>query len=1414
MRKFKKLLSIATAISISMPSTGYTAGTPPPAQRADALVQMTMADAVPVARDLSYDVVSTITQIDFSSVLSDIDFNTHGIVIKSTPGFGDLSTYDGKVYRFDLNRAETDDPARWSSEVSFSYAVRDIIDGLESAPATVTMNLPPLTRTSDGTISGKAYEPIQINFADYTSGVTQQFMIRNTNGPCDFRSCGTINGDPYSGPFSFTPSVAGTYTVAFRALGYFWESNESTVTINVADRAEPVAQNKTIRLPYGGSTDIELADLVSGEWDKIDENVNASYGQISLNGTVLSYQAPGKHDPIQAGDTIQFMAVDSVSGRVSDGRINVTFDAPASPNAQSFTVQGDRDKPVVIDLSQHISEGFFELSGASVQTWPSKGDLDINGNVLTYTYDDQGSTAADQVTFTYQSHDMHGNFSEVATVTIDIPAADIPTVADATFDISYGGSTTIDLASLITGDFDRVVVHPGTRGSMTVSGTTVTYTGPQKDQPYVFDDNFVFSVFTSSGYEVQGTVRINLETPAKPVATGFSLQTTRHQSVEFDLNDHVTAGFFDFEQAYISSVVNVGMINDLGNGRYRYTPALGVTDAETVVIEFEARDAYFASAPAKITIEIAPVKTVQVVGGALNGKVGQPFEHEIAVSGGVAPYSFTVLSALPDGLVLKDGKIEGTPTAEGTLPVIIQVIDNEGTIGSGLFNLTIAAGVAGEITLPDLALKGKVGEAFTQAFEARGGTEPYAYELVDALPAGLALIDNVVSGTPTKEGNFTFNLKATDTNGVIGTQAYTMTVSPADEVVEAPTAKIGTLVVEYGQSGSIDLSKLVTGQIDTYSLGVAPSKGTVTFAGSVASYTPNPGETGTDSFSYYATNAGGWATAAVAVTIKAPIGDVPVAKDHVVRLSPVQSGSIDLVTGSVSKDPIIAAHLISSVPASTGSAALAGTRLGFDPYKAFAGSITISYQLENRWGRSNVATVTFMVAERPDPTNDAEVVGLIKAQVDAAVKLADDQIDNIQRRIEQVRSEAAGKRQNSFDWTFGVVQDKPRYDQDGNELDTKTNQNVRGSFDTEDSVAYWTTGYVRVGETEIGGLDLKSTAFGGTAGVDVRFNENFVGGVALGLGREVTKIGSNGTENVTQSVSAALYGTWHNSGGAFVDGILGYSHVSMDSSRYVTPNGQMAFSSRGGDVVFGSLIGGYEFKSENGLKVAPYAGVRGMVGSLDGFSERGGDIYGLTYGKTDIRSLSAVAGLHFEKTFETEGFTITPTGKIEYRHELSDSSNTSLGYTDILSDVGMPYIVHLDPDQRDTVVGSIGVRVKPRDLDLSVEANVQANFNGNSKPSFTTSVRATWKRCGFGFDETACMSAEQKVAFYKGELFKAEKGKNAKKVAELRALLAKAVEDLVAWNKRSAELTPVPDFSFVDTISGSKVQKPRTAKKN
>jgi large repetitive protein len=84
------------------------------------------------------------------------------------------------------------------------------------------------------------------------------------------------------------------------------------------------------------------------------------------------------------------------------------------------------------------------------------------------------------------------------------------------------------------------------------------------------------------------------------------------------------------------------------------------------------------------------------------------------------------------------------------------------------------------ITLNPATLQnGQLNQPYGQTLTASGGTAPYTFTVsAGALPSNVTLSSSgLLAGTPTGSGIFNFTVKATDTNGCMGTQSHTLSIA-------------------------------------------------------------------------------------------------------------------------------------------------------------------------------------------------------------------------------------------------------------------------------------------------------------------------------------------------------------------------------------------------------------------------------------------------------------------------------------------------------------------------------------------------------------------------------------------------------------------------------------------------------------
>ncbi len=170
------------------------------------------------------------------------------------------------------------------------------------------------------------------------------------------------------------------------------------------------------------------------------------------------------------------------------------------------------------------------------------------------------------------------------------------------------------------------------------------------------------------------------------------------------------------------------------------------------------------------------------------GVTGEAYAASIDAVGPHAPLTWRVVGgALPPGLALdaETGHVSGWPRRVGRFGFTVEVRD--GPDPAAARDVSLAADVrafAFEVRRGEIALlpippgPAQFNAPFVHRFEAAGGAEPYAFDLVDGdLPEGLALgLDGVLAGVPLRAGTFTPRVRAVDATGTPTERAYDLAV--------------------------------------------------------------------------------------------------------------------------------------------------------------------------------------------------------------------------------------------------------------------------------------------------------------------------------------------------------------------------------------------------------------------------------------------------------------------------------------------------------------------------------------------------------------------------------------------------------------------------------------------------------------
>src|SRR5579863_293955 len=234
------------------------------------------------------------------------------------------------------------------------------------------------------------------------------------------------------------------------------------------------------------------------------------------------------------------------------------------------------------------------------------------------------------------------------------------------------------------------------------------------------------------------------------------------------------------------------------------TPVAGGTYHFTV----QVTDAGGRTATASLTISMAVAPLAITTSSLPNGQLTVAYSQPLAASGGVAPYTWSLVSGtISPGLSLNsNGVISGTPLGPlGLATFTVQVSDSSPppvlTVQKA-FTINIAL----TLTITTLGLPGGVlNVPYSQPLAGSGCTTPYTWSISSGtLPQGLQLNSStgVISGTPTKTGPNLFIVTLADAGGLTAQQQLNISIAPAvaPPSITSSNAFTGTVGTPFSQA--------------------------------------------------------------------------------------------------------------------------------------------------------------------------------------------------------------------------------------------------------------------------------------------------------------------------------------------------------------------------------------------------------------------------------------------------------------------------------------------------------------------------------------------------------------------------------------------------------------------------------------
>ena len=580
---------------------------------------------------------------------------------------------------------------------------------------------------------------------------------------------------------------------------------------------------------------------------------------VSVNGTVIT--APGSLPVnLQVGDnaiSIVVTAQDAVTKKTYDIVVNRAGAVPDAPTAVS-AASGDGE--ATVSFTAPVNTGTTPISSYTVTADPGGAATTGGSSPITVNGLANGTAYTFKVTATNSIGP--GPASNASNSVTPKPA---PIANAVTATVAANSSANPITLSLSGGAADAVAIGTQpTHGTVSVSGLAITYT---PTPGYSGSDSFTYTATNATGTSAAATVAITVSAPTltfSPPAGALAGGTaaTAYSAVTVA----ASAGTAPYVYAANGTLPD-GLTLDPASGLISGTPTIAGRYNFTVT----ATDANNATGTAAYSIAIA-----------VQAPTAGDVSTTVAANSSANPVPLNLSGGIADALAIGTQPTHGSASVSG---LAITYTPTPGYSGSDSFTYTAtnatgtsaAATVTITVTAPTFIFSpsagtltgGIVGTAYDVTLVASAGTAPYRYAVTSgALPAGLALdgITGRISGMPTTAGSYNFTVTATDANNATGTAGYSIAI-----VIQAPTANDVRATVAANSAANPITLDLTGGAADMVSVGAQPAHGIAAASGLAITYTPTPGYSGTDSFTYVATNATGTSTAAtVAISVTAP----------------------------------------------------------------------------------------------------------------------------------------------------------------------------------------------------------------------------------------------------------------------------------------------------------------------------------------------------------------------------------------------------------------------------------------------------------------------------------------------------------------------------------------------------------------
>ncbi len=798
---------------------------------------------------------------------------------------------------------------------------------------------------------------------------------------------GTATVQP-DGSYTYTPAdgFSGTDTFQYTAKDSSGQTSTSTVTITVA----PAGTDDAFSVHAGqtATADAKTGLLANdhGTGLTITGNTKPAHGDLTVekDGSYSYTPTAGYSGP----DSFTYTAKDGDGAEIS-GTVTITV----LPTAVADTITATAGATTPGTAPGLLANDLGSDLTVTGNTKPAHGDV-VVAKDGSYTYTPAtGSSGPDS--FTYTVTDGTGG-TDTVTVTVNVA----PLAKDDTVRVAAGTTYTADdrATGVLGNDLGTgLTVSSNTKpahGELTLDKATgaITYTPADG---FSGTDSFRYTATDTAGAPTTATVTITVN----PTIANDTTTTSAGTPVNVDVQ-HNDRGS-DLVTTIVTGPANgTAVVAEDGTVEYTPTGDFSGTDSFTYTVTDGSK---VTTSPATVTVTVQPVAN----GDTVSTKCGETLTiapETLTGNDKGTKLTVTDAAAVPDADGTRHGDVTIDPTTgvitytpkpgfSGTDTVTYTVRDDSGQTTTGTITV-----VVGPMATPDTATAtagttlsvGGDGDDRTGVLANDEGTKLTA--TVDLEPANgdLELAeDGSYTYTPKDgfSGTDTFTYTAKDPSGGTTTGVVTITVTPGTEPDEITVKAGGSTTVtsadlignDHGTGLSVlDIPVDASGEHGT---AIRNDDGTVT-------YTPKPGFSGTDEFTYTVTDRNGLTntgTVSVRVTPVTAGGSTSTDADGSITV-PADKGVLDGATGTD-------LHVTDNTDPSHGDVVVdKDGGYTYTPKPGYSGPDSFDYTVTDGAGGTTTGTVTIVVAPKAvadtATTTASTPVDVVVTGNDSGTKLA------------------------------------------------------------------------------------------------------------------------------------------------------------------------------------------------------------------------------------------------------------------------------------------------------------------------------------------------------------------------------------------------------------------------------------------